>query len=309
MEDSRVNSARKSASLRRLRLAVAVAPLLFAIAGCANTQSSVVGGSNTPALQTGSVNTIDPSFAVAPEERITPDRPGEEEIVLSEFSREAAELAMEDGQTYAALVHLSRVYKSDPKDKKVIYDYARHLRYHGMTTEALTVLNNGLNLYPGDALLTLERAKSYIAAGTAEAALVELKPLLTSRPEDPSILQTHGIALDRLGRHPEAQEAYQLAIAQGRPSAGLLNNAGLSYLISGDIDRAEELLRQAVVSFGAGPQVRQNLAMTLAIKGDTEEAKAYALQAVPKATARELIAFYESIVRQQDAWSIAAQSG
>ena len=31
------------------------------------------------------------------------------------------------------------------------------------------------------------------------------------------------------------------------------------------------------VSVGAGPQVRQNLAMTLAIKGDTEEAKAYGI--------------------------------
>lgn len=298
--------ARRASTLRRLRLAAAMAPLMLAVAGCATTQSEQFGAPEAE-IETGAVQTIDPAFDVAPEQRAETADQNVEAIALSAFSREAAELAMSQDQPYGALIHLSKVYDAAPRDRKVIYNYARHLRYVGATTQAQQILNNGLNLYPTDPLLRLERAKALIAAGTAQAALPELEKLRAEHPSDPAILQTAGIALDRLGRHSEAQEAYAIAMRKGRASAKLLNNAGLSYLISGDLERAEQLLREAVVAHGADVQVRQNLAMALAIKGDIEEATAYAQEALPKATARELIAYYQSIVRQQDAWSIAAE--
>lgn len=310
IEESAVTSAskhetRKARTLRRLRLAVAMAPLMLAVAGCANSQQGGLGGD--AALATGSIATIDPSYAIAPEEQTAAKGLGAEEQALGAYAREAANLAMKEGKTFGALVHLSKVYDSNPRDRKVIYDYARHLRYVGLTTDAMKILNDGLHLYPNDQLLRLERAKALIAAGVAQDALPEIETLLSERPKDPAILQSYGIALDRLGRHGDAQQAYRTAMSAGRPSANLLNNAGLSHLISGDLDTAEKLLRDAVIAHGAGVQVRQNLAMTLAIKGDMKGARAYAQQALPKATAKELLAYYESIVRQQDAWSVAAE--
>ena len=53
----------------------------------------------------------------------------------------------------------------------------------------------------------------------------------------------------------------------------MLSNLGLSYLLTKDLAKAEDTLRRAVAQPNAGPKVRQNLALAVALRGRFEEAE------------------------------------
>ena len=94
-------------------------------------------------------------------------------------------------------------------------------------------------------------------------------------PDNPDwrILSVQGTALDQLGRHDEARRYYDsaLKIVPGEPS--VLSNLGLSYMLSKDLPKAEETLRQAYASGRADARVRQNLALVVGLQGRFAEAE------------------------------------
>lgn len=294
--------------IRRARaLSVALAPLTLALAGCVSGPSGSTGAgwsvASGAAVATGDTRaaTIDPGYALAPENRApSPDDP------LDPFTRRAAEIAMRDGEIEGAVTHLARLHANDPSDVRVAYDLARHLRYAGALSTAERVLNDSLAVDGDSALLRLELGKVKLAGGFAQEALLLFEPLKASRPNDPAVIQAVGVSLDRLGRHAEAQAAYADALTKGRPSAALLNNLGLSHLLSGELDAAVQRLREASTAPGANAQVRQNLALALTLKGDDAEAERVAQAALPNGLAEKALAYYRSIPQVRDAWSVAA---
>ena len=82
-----------------------------------------------------------------------------------------------------------------------------------------------------------------------------------------------GTVLDQLGRHDEARRYYASAlnIVPGEPS--VLSNLGLSYVLSKDLPKAEEVLRQAYGSGRADARVRQNLGLVVGLQGRFAEAE------------------------------------
>jgi Flp pilus assembly protein TadD len=53
----------------------------------------------------------------------------------------------------------------------------------------------------------------------------------------------------------------------------VLSNLGLSYVLSKDLPKAEEILRRANARPGADPRVRQNLALAVGLQGRVAEAE------------------------------------
>ncbi|MCI4662147.1 MAG: hypothetical protein MRY63_10055 [Neomegalonema sp.] len=285
---------------------------VLGLMGCAggDGQSRAAAGflpTQSPALETAS---IDPTYAISPERSAQ----ATSDPQTARFTAEAAQIAMREGKVGGAAVHLSKLYDQNPRDKQITYDYARHLRYSGFLSVAKQVLGNGLAIHPQDPLLLLELAKVHIAAGEPSEALMRLQVISASRGKespgkDPSVLQTKGVALDRMGRHAEAQEAYHSAMTLDRPSASLLNNLGMSYLLSGDSEKAEEVLRQATVAHGAGPQVQQNLAMAMTLNGKEAEAESIARSATPAGLGQQALDYARGLIRRDHAWTRAAQPG
>jgi Flp pilus assembly protein TadD len=249
----------------------------------------------------GARKSIDAAYTVAAE-----DRAAVKGDAMSDFHRRAAEIAISEKKVYGAAAHLTSLYAENPRDKKIAFELARHLRYVGSLIEAESVLNDALAIHGPDPALKLEQAKLFLAGGRAAEALPILAALQADHPDDPGILQASGLAHDRLDRHEEAQRIYAQAMALGRPSAALLNNAGLSHLITGDLDKAITLFRQGAAAPGATSQTRMNLAMALALKGETAEAERIAAGAAPEAIAQGAVEYYSSIVKPADAWSVAS---
>src|SRR5512140_1636014 len=79
----------------------------------------------------------------------------------------------------------------------------------------------------------IRKARSELARHQAEPALAIFTSVLTTDPENIPALNGLGVALDMLGRHDEAQDAYRqvLAIAPADMIAG--NNLGLSLTLAG----------------------------------------------------------------------------
>src|SRR5882724_4317112 len=94
-------------------------------------------------------------------------------------------------------------------------------------------------------------------------------------PDDPDwrLLSAQGATLDQLGRYEEARQYYASALKIVPDEPSVLSNLGLSYVLSKDLPRAEEILRQAHASTKADARVRQNLALAVGLQGRLAEAE------------------------------------
>lgn len=283
------------------RSIVIVAALATALSGCATGPSLLDDAEAFGDLQTA---------ATPP-----PSRLGQQSApdAFTPFYRQAAAVAISEGQIYGAVGHLAKVHEADPGDADVAFELARHLRYIGALGDAETVLGNAIGLHPENTDLLLERGKLLVAQGRAGEAEAILTRLAEADPKNPDILLALGVARDRRGDHASAQAAYRQAIDLGAPSAELLNNAALSQLIEGDADAAVSLLRRAAAAPGATAQIRQNLALALTVAGQRDEARRIVEENLPEEIALDTLALYDRLAAsdggQADAWSLAVRGG
>src|SRR5205807_1759033 len=86
-------------------------------------------------------------------------------------------------------------------------------------------------------------------------------------------LSAQGAALDQLGRYEEARQYYTSALKIAPEEPSVLSNLGLSYALSKDLPKAEEILRRAYARAGTNPRVRANLALVVGLQGRLAEAE------------------------------------
>ena len=108
-----------------------------------------------------------------------------------------------------------------------------------------------------------------------------------------------GTALDQLGRHDEARRYYAsaLKIVPGEPS--VLSNLGMSYMLSKDLPKAEEALRQAYANPKANSQVRQNLGLVVGLQGRFAEAEQIVKADLPPDEAAANVAYLREMLKPQ----------
>jgi Flp pilus assembly protein TadD len=121
-------------------------------------------------------------------------------------------------------------------------------------------------------------------------------------PDNPDwkLLSVQGTVLDQMGRHDEARRYYDgaLKIVPGEPS--VLSNLGLSYMLSRDLPKAEQTLRQAYASQTADARVRQNLALVVGLQGRFGEAETIAKADLPPDEAAANVAYLKEMLKGQE---------
>jgi Flp pilus assembly protein TadD len=164
-------------------------------------------------------------------------------------------------------------HRANPDDADTALAYAKALRAAGQRSQAVAVLEQATIAHPDNKALLAGYGRALADNGNFQQAFDVLARAHT--PEDPDwrILSAQGATLDQLGRGEEARQYYASALRIVPDEPSVLSNLALSYLLSKDLAKAEEVLRRADSRPDADPRVRQNLALVVGLRGHISEAE------------------------------------
>ena len=80
----------------------------------------------------------------------------------------------------------------------------------------------------------------------------------------------------------------------------VLSNLGLSYVLSKNLPKAEEVLRQAYATGRADARVRQNLALAIGLQGRFAEAEQIVRADLPAEEAAANVAYLKQMLNRKD---------
>jgi Flp pilus assembly protein TadD len=164
-------------------------------------------------------------------------------------------------------------YKANPKDAAVAIEYGRALRATGERSQAAAVLEQAALQNPKNKPLLAAYGRALADNGNFDRAFDVLTQAHT--PEDPDwrILSAQGAVLDQLGKFEEARQYYAQALKIVPNEPSVLSNLGMSYLLSKDLAKAEEMFGRAYEHAKSDARVRMNFAVVLALEGRQAEAE------------------------------------
>ena len=188
-------------------------------------------------------------------------------------------------------------YRANPRDPSAAAAYGQALRANGQREQAVAVLEQATLANPGNKVVLAAYGRALADNGNFKLAFDVLSRAHTPDNPDWKLLSVQGTALDQMGRHDEARNYYEsaLKIVPGEPS--VLSNLGLSYMLSKNLPKAEEALRQAYASQQAGPRVRQNLALVVGLQGRFSEAETIAKADLPPDEAAANVAYLREMLK------------
>jgi Flp pilus assembly protein TadD len=213
---------------------------------------------------------------------------------------------MTEAEAVGAVQKWGAAYGANEKNKITALNYAAALRAAGQTGQAVAVMRKAAIYHPEDREVLASFGKALAADGKFDEALATVQRAQRADNPDWQLLSAEGGILDSLGRHDEARARYQqaLVLAPGEPQ--ILNNLGLSYLLTNDLPEAEKVLRQAAASPRATLKIKENLALVLRLrgKGGAPAAISAAPTDVPEAAAPA-----QAASEEVDTWAELAQHG
>jgi Flp pilus assembly protein TadD len=189
-------------------------------------------------------------------------------------------------------------YRANPKDANAALAYGQTLRANGQRAQAAAVLEQANIANPGNKPLLAAWGRALADNGNFQQAFDVLSKAHSPDNPDWRILSVQGTVLDQLGRQEEARGYYAsaLKIVPGEPS--VLSNLGMSYVLTRDLPKAEEVLRQAYANPKADSRVRQNLGLVVGLQGRFAEAETIVKADLPPDEASANVAYLKDMLRK-----------
>jgi Flp pilus assembly protein TadD len=209
-----------------------------------------------------------------------------------------------DASLHADADEWGKRYDSDPGEKSASINYARALRALTRYEEAAAVMQAAAVRSPHDFEVLGAYGKALADSGQLGQAKEVLAHAYAPERPNPTIMSVQGAVDDELGDHEGAREFYRAAlkITPGEPA--ILNNLGLSYMLTKQLPQAEAALREANASPLADGRERDNLALVLALEGKSAKARAVGRADMPaKAAAADARAIGRTVERTPDSSS------
>jgi Flp pilus assembly protein TadD len=213
--------------------------------------------------------------------------------------RQAAMMSERNASYNEAAQHYAALHSKYPLDKQITLALARNLRFAGNPQQAIAVLNSGTVAQSPDALTLLELGKDYLAADQLNLAKPTLERARAAAPLNWEILSSLGVVYDYAGEYELAQQQYDAALFVDPENPTVLNNKALSLAQQGRLDEAVKTMEIATDQPSASAQARQNLALLMALKGDSESAERLARKDLPPAVAEANIEYYKSLSKPE----------
>jgi Flp pilus assembly protein TadD len=200
-------------------------------------------------------------------------------------------------------------YQKNSKDRDAALNFASAEQRLGNAPAALTVLQAASLTFPGDRDVLAALGKAFAATGNLSDALATLQHAEDPAKPDWKLMSAEAAILDQMGKNDDARRLYAQARTLAPNEPTILSNYGMSYVLTGDLKKAETLLRQAVALPGADSRVRQNLALVVGLEGRFDEAQQIAAADLPPDEAAANIAYLKEMLGEQDTWKKLKSGG
>lgn len=184
-----------------------------------------------------------------------------------------ASVAESQGLTDVAISMYAATAAREPDNAQAQSLLAASLLRAGNRTQAEQVLAGAVQRMPNDRMLLVQLGRMQLSSGKAGEALNLFDRVLARDARNVGALDGRGVALDLMGRHPEAQESYRRAQALDPNSVAIANNLGLSLLLDNRPDEARAVLEPLARRPDATARVTANYAISLAATGDVAAAQ------------------------------------
>lgn len=191
-------------------------------------------------------------------------------------------------------------YRANPRDAEAGLRYGQALRASGQRAQAAAVLEQATIANPGNKALLAGYGRALGDNGSFQLSFDVLTRAHSPENPDWRILSVQGTDLDQLGRHGEARRYYASALKIVPEEPSVLSNLGLSYVLSKDLPKAEEVLRRAYASTKADARVRQNLGLVVGLQGRFAEAEAIVKADLPPDEAAANAAYLKQMLTRKD---------
>jgi Flp pilus assembly protein TadD len=194
----------------------------------------------------------------------------------------------------ASAINLYRtVLAGQPGDADMAVEFADTLQEAGAFDEAIDAYGKADANRPPRLGALLGLARVHFALGQSVKALAFAEDARALAPLDVRVLVMRGVALDMLGRHPEAQTSYRAAIGSEPRSVAARNDLALSLALDGQYPEAIDILTPMAKSATAPPRVRQNLALIYGLMGDNARAAALSNVDLDKSATEANLRFFD----------------
>jgi Flp pilus assembly protein TadD len=191
-------------------------------------------------------------------------------------------------------------YRANPKDAEAALAYGQALRANGQRAQAAAVLEQATIANAGNKPLLAAYGRALADNGSFQQAFDVLSRAHSPANPDWRILSVQGTTLDQLGRHEEARRYYESALKIVPNEPSVLSNLGLSCMLSKDLPKAEQMLRQAYANPKADSRVRQNLGLVVGLQGRFAEAETIVKGDLPPDEAAANVAYLREMLKGRD---------
>jgi Flp pilus assembly protein TadD len=197
-------------------------------------------------------------------------------------------------------------YRANPKDADAAVAYGQALRATGQRAQAAAVLEQATITHPGNRVLLAAYGRALADNGNSQAAFDVLSRAHSPDNPDWRILSVQGTALDKLGKHDEARRYYASALRIVPEEPSVLSNLGLSYMLTRELPKAEDVLRRAYANGHADGRIRQNLALVVGLQGRFAEAESIVKADLPADEAAANVTYLREMLSRKDGPRISA---
>jgi Flp pilus assembly protein TadD len=193
--------------------------------------------------------------------------------MTAESRLRVADAAEEAGDRDMAASMYAAAAKDAPNDTPTLVRCAEGLARNGRLDDAAELLVHRQKAVPKDTEVLRTIGAIEVMAGQPSQAILTLSAVLAFDPTDVKAMADKAVALDVLRRHAEAQVLYRQALTQGPSDPAICNDLALSLLLSGQPEQARDVLAQFRGRQGLPERMSVNLGIMDAASGHTDEAQ------------------------------------
>ncbi len=212
-----------------------------------------------------------------------------------------ADAAMAGGAPEAALRVTGGVLARHPDDVAALVEEGAALAALGRDDEAALSYQRALALQPASREARIGLGRLKLRSDPAEAGTL-FGEVLRGRPDDVTALVDRGIAEDLQDQHEAAEASYRAALAVRPDNTAAEVNLALSLALAGHARQAIGMLRPlagagagAGASSGANRRVADDLAVALAMSGETHAASEVLAPELSASQITAAIAAYQAL--------------